>query len=522
MARVLTNNTFMSAARESSPGVAPTTGWFKVNRDTISDYGAQIETVVGRPISDVRGRTKGTVVNVTAAVGYAGDLTLDGFSRFAEGFFFCEYVNVEFDLKLSGAPPTATSGTDVFNISAASTSLGAKLVYNVSGAISLLWGKGYTNAANNGTHVLAADVAATDTTVQVASTLVTETPPTNASLLVHGVRVTSGDCTFTLSGSTATLVSAADIADWSTLGFKAGMTIHIGGIDTDGSVVNAFDDAGTDDVYGYARISSISGATLNLDKLDENLGATDTNTGVLDVLYGRMARDVLVTADATDNRYQELSWQFELGYPNLYPAAATGYEYVIGAQPDEITVNLPLQAKATFELAFTALNADDFTSTRKTGPSSAVDVLRSVLLNTSSDLVSITTDAVSAASGVCFKSLSLTIANALSPEYCLGVVGASFVNVGLFTFDIEGQLLFTDPDLPNAIKNNTTVTFGAILRNEDGAIAFDVPELTLGGGGKEYPVDQSVLINVTGASFTSSTFGHNAAVTIFAAVPTAA
>ena len=53
----------------------------------------------------------------------------------------------------------------------------------------------------------------------------------------------------------------------------------------------------------------------------------------------------------------------------------------------------------------------------------------------------------------------------------------------------------------NAIKNNTTVTFTAILANDDGALALDLPSMTFGGGDREYPVDQSVLVNITGETF---------------------
>ena len=90
---------------------------------------------------------------------------------------------------------------------------------------------------------------------------------------------------------------------------------------------------------------------------------------------------------------------------------------------------------------------------------------------------------------------------------------------GLFEANLEGQMLFTNKQIVNAIKNNTTVTFAAILRNDDGAFVIDIPEMSMGGGAREFPVDQSVLVNITGASFTSSLYGFDVGISFFAAVP---
>lgn len=510
MARVLTNNVSLQYAIESSIGVLPGSPLWKLTEpNNVSAYGASISTVARRPISRQRGRKKGTVTNLESAVEFDADLTMESMEDFAEGFVFAEFANTEFDLKASSGtvPPPAVDGgggNDSFTIDAASALLGGKIVYNASGAITLVYAKGYTNAANNGLHVLAADVTSTDTAVEVATgTLVAETPPTSASLQVAGVRVTDGDLTLTVSGSTATLVSSADISDWSTLGILPGQFILIGSPDGSGGAQNALQDSAEDDTYGYARVTSISGATLNLDKLDTNLGATASHSGdgVCDVLFGRFLRNVAVTADSDDERYLERTYQFEAVYPDLGGVGTDEYEYAVGNFANELTLNLPLTDKATATFGFIGTNADDITSTRKSGASSGIDPLRTTAINTSSDIVSLTTDVVSLVSDVCFKSLTVTIRNNVTPENCLGTLGASFVNAGLFEVNLEGQMLFTNKEIVNAIKNNTTTTFAAILSNDDGAFAIDLPSATFGGGDREYPVDASVLVNITGEAF---------------------
>ena len=508
MSRVLTNNVALSYAIEASIGVLPgSPEWELLEPNSISTYGPTISTVARRPISQQRGRKKGTVVNLESSVEFDADLTMDAFSDFAEGFVFSEFANTEFDLKSGTVPPPAVSGTDDFTISAASALLAGKVVFTALGARSLVYAKGYTNAANNGLHVLNADLAATDTVVQVGSTLVSETPGTNASLQVAGVRIGDSDLTLTVSGSTATLVSAADVADWAVLGIQVGQYILIGSPDGSGGAANALKAVASNDAFGYARVTSISGATLNLDKLGTALSASANNTGEgdCDILFGRFLRNVPVTANADDKRYLERSYQFEASYPDLGGSGVDEYEYAIGNFANEMSLNLPLTDKASVTFAFIGTNTEDITATRKTNAASAVAPLRTTAVNTSSDIVSLTTDVISLASDVCFKSLTLSILNNVSPENCLGTLGASFVNAGLFEINLEGQLLFTNKEIVNAVKANKTVTFAAILSNDDGAVAIDIPSLTFGGGDREYPVDQSVLVNLTGEAFNDPT-----------------
>ena len=61
--------------------------------------------------------------------------------------------------------------------------------------------------------------------------------------------------------------------------------------------------------------------------------------------------------------------------------------------------------------------------------------------------------------------------------------------------------MVTNKEITNAIKGNDTVTFAAVVANDDGGLALDLPSLTFGGGDREYPVDASVLVNITGETF---------------------
>ena len=515
MSRVLTNTVGLAYAIESSIGTLPgSPNWRTLEPNSIGTYGASITTVERTPISRQRGRKKGAVTDLESSAEWEADLTLDSFADFAEGFVFAEWANVEFDLtaeKLNGAALDTDTTSDTFDLASGDfdattngTELISKLTYSGSGAISLLHARGYANSANNGIHAISAVPAGSDTGIAVATNLTTETAPANAVVEVCGVRVTDGDLTLSApSGGVATLTSAADVSDWATLGVVAGMYIHIGSAAADGTVQNALSDAAEDDTFGYARVQSVASNVLTLDKLGTALDSTANNTsdGVADVLFGRFLRNVDIDADSNDNRYLERSYQFEVAYPDLGGVGTDQYEYAIGNFANELSLSLALTDKATASWGFIGTNSDDITSTRKTNAASALAPLRTTAINTSSDIAAISTDVVSSASDVCFKSLTFSLGNNVTPEKCLGTLGASFTNFGLFEVNLEGQMLFTSAAIVNAIKNNTTVTFSTVVRNDNGAIAIDIPSLTFGDGGREFPVGESVLVNISGLAF---------------------
>jgi len=519
MSRVSSNNCALRYVVETSLGVPATSGWKLTEPNGIGTFGSELSTVARRPISTKRGRRKGAVTGLTSAVDFEGDLTMASFEDFAEGFVFAEFANTEFTLRGTGSvvPPPAATGT-TFTVAAASALLAGKVQYSAAHA-TLLWAKGYTNAANNGLHVLTADLAAAGTTITVGgSSLVAETPPTNASLDVTGMRFAAGELNFVVTGSypTQTAVITFATVDPSTLGILPGQYIHVGSPNPSTfEPQNGFDPG----QIGYARVTAVTSTTISLDKMSATLDTTDaSNLGNVDILFGRFLRNVEVEADADDERYLERSFTFEVVYPDLGGVGTDEYEYAKGNFANELTINIPLEEKVTASWAFVGTDTDAITSSRRTGASGALTPIRTTAIGTSSN-IRLSTDVVG--DGACFKDLTLTIRNNMTPENCLGVLGASYVNAGLFEVALEGQMLFTDKAIVNAIRDNETVTFSAALEAAgDGAVVFDLPALTFGGGQREFPVDASVLVSITGESYTDETFGHDIGISLFPVIPT--
>jgi hypothetical protein len=488
MSIVKTNNISLAYTIESTLGVLPGSPvWKLLEPNDITTFGATITTVAREPIAKDRQRKKGTVTDLESAAEFEHDLTLESFIDFAEGFVFAEFTGVTV-----GAVSAVTAASDTYTV-AAGTALVAEM---------LIYARGFTNSANNGLYEV---VSSTATTIVVGNFLVDETPPDNALIEVAGVRGASDDFAITVTGTTAVLTYAGpvDLTDYITVG----QFVHIGGT-TAGRQFSAG--------LGYGRVTAVAAGSLTLDKLSSTL-ATDPGTGeTVDLLFGRFLRNVSVD----DAAFLQRSFQFEATYPDLGGVGTPEYEYSIGNLANTMAINLPLTDKATVTFGFVGTDTEPFTQTQKTGGADALLPLQTTAFNTSSDIGRLRiTEVDETGLTTCFKELTLTLGNQVTPEKCLGTLGAFEMNTGLFTVDLEAQILFTSSDVVAAIRNNTTVTMDFILTNDNGAMAIDIPAMTLGGGDKEFPVNESVLLNLTGQAFGDATLGTSIGISLFPIVP---
>lgn len=483
MARSLTNNLSLRYAIESSVGTLPGTPlWVDTQPNSIGAYGATITTVPRNPISNTRQQRKGSVTDLESSVEFEADLTKNSVLDFIEGFMFAQRANQDEIVRIQAGADydtLAATAADTFTHSALTSAIPAG---------TLVFARGFSNSANNG--LFEVDALSTTTTTELANTpgTVAETPATTtgATVEVCGFRFT--DLTWT---DATNQVGSAGV-DLTTLGLTLGQFIRVG------SDVNAFTNG---QVAG--RITAITAAAITLDKV-QNLGTGtlegggDEAASTVDLLYGPFVRNVGVE----DADYLERFYQFELRYADLDSVGVDEYEYAVGNLANELAVNLPGQDKATLGFSFLGTNSDDFTTVRKTNSANAVEPTKTAAFNTAASFSRLNLlDTSENSLATCFKSLTLTISNEGSLEKCLGTLGASFVNVGNFTLNFDAELLFTDSDVANAVKNNDTLTFDLLLENDDGAFALDVPSLTLGDGTKSFPVNESININVTATAF---------------------
>lgn len=521
MSRVLTNTTSFSVARESVVGTIPTSGWKLLEPNGVNQFGAEITTVARSPISNRRQRRKGTVTDLDSGFEYEADFTQDVFEDFIEAFLFANAANG--DLTFRGADVTSSG----FTVPALTASQGARLQFDAGGPISLMYSRGYLNAANNGLIPLTVDPVSTDTVLEFSGA-VAETAPTNAVAEVAGIRATAGDLALAVSSGIGTLssgnnsVTGSDQIDFTTLGLTLGQYVHVGGLTSANQFGSTAAGDGTRSL-GYARVIGIAAAALTLDKLTTLLvasdGTDDGSAGTLipvDLLFGKFIRNVPV--GSTD--YAEITHTAEAVFPNLDNPSGDKYRYSRGLYADTLALNLPLTDKATCTVGFIGLDTDNPTTTRATGASSARDPQKTGAFNTTSDFLRLRVTLVDETGLTTdFKNVTLTLANGVSPEKVLGVLGAQYINFSNFEVNLEGQVVFTNSEVIDAIRDNTTVTMDFGLKNDDGAIWFDIPAMTLGGGDNEFPVDESVLLNLTGEAFEDPTLSTSLGVSTFPVIP---
>jgi hypothetical protein len=508
MGRVITNGTTLSVAREASLGVLPgSPQWYELEPNGITAWGTTIAKEARSPISQARARRKGVVTDLDSTVEFEADLTLTHMRLFAESFLFARAV---------GGDSYLTSAATVtgYTVPALSAAQAGRLLYSGAGAgaVSLIYANGFVNETNNGLNPVTAAHAAAATEIKVAGN-VAEAVAADAlvEVMIAGVRGAAGDLEIDGDGN---LIST--VLDFTTLGLGVGQVIHVGGLD----VANQFFN---EENTGFARVRIIAANKLTLDKRDEDFVTDDgTDTGAgganlrIDILFGQFVRNVGVNhAD-----YREFSHQFELVSPNLMTAGATGYEYSLGNYANAWSITIPLRGKATNTMGFVgtdtlrpsevrALAAADAKAGGMTESfGSASDIAR--LRAQDVDEAGLTTD---------FKSATFTLTNNVSAEKVIAMLGAKYLNAGNIEVDVESQVLFTNPDMIERIRCNRTIGLDWILRNGNGGVAFDLPTGTLDGGGREFPANQSVLMNGAFMAHEENEHGYTLGVSFFPVLP---
>lgn len=492
MGRVLTNTVTLQVATESTLGTQPTSGWKTVEPTSIGKFGPSLTKLTRTPISKNRQHRKGALVDLDSTVEFELDLTYDHMKMFVEGLMFA----------------TAKGGTVALATAVTATdyTVPAGLVLPAG---TLVFARGFANAANNGLKVVLA--ASTATAIKVAGLVVEASPPAGATVEVAGIQGATADFKI-VSGN---LVSTA--LNWTT--DVVGSLLQVGQFIWIGDAAGATNSFATAADRGFARVTAKSATTLTLDKKSSTF-VDDTGTGKsINVLFGQFIRNVAV--DHAD--YLERTYHFELAYENLdVTPGADKYEYAKGNFANEVTFDFQVASKATMKCSFVGIDCTPPTTTRATGASTATPPVATTMYNTSADFMrlrvtkldetGITTDV---------KSMSLTVRNNVTPEKVLGTLGGKYINAGMFDVEAEAQVLFTSSDVIDAMRNNTSVTMEVGVRNDDGGFVFDIPAMTVEGGDKEFPVNQTVIIGMKSMAFQHPTLSTSLAISTFPYLPSA-
>jgi len=505
--KIDSNITGLAFAEEAVLGSLPgengnpgTPVWRSLAPNSYNDFGGEIVTVAPNPINPSRQRRKGVTTDLNASGGINQNLTFSSLTDIMQGVMFADVREKGYE------EPTGVTGA-VFEVASTTGFLVG----------SLIKGQDFTNAGNNALQVVTAVVA--DTSVACAATVVEASPPTRANIRVVGTEAGTADLDVDNTGTLPALTST--ILDFTTLGIVEGQWVFVGGDTASDRFVTAANN-------GFKRVRSIAATRLEFDKSDATM-VTETGTGLdIRIFFG----DVLRNESGSSIVRRSYNVERLLGAPDDASPAQIQSEVLVGAVPNEFTLNVPSADLLNADLTFVA--TDNAQRDGATGPkqTSVIAPFTAKEYNTSSDVNRIRLSAVSqvdAAPTALFAFVTeatISINNNVTPNKAVGVLGAFDVTAGTFTVSGNLTAYFSNVTAVAAVRNNTDITLDMGFVRDNQGLIFDFPLISLGDGRLSIEVDQPITLplatDMASGEDVAAALNHTMLVTYFNYLPTAA
>lgn len=471
--------------------------WHGLEPNSYNDFGGTITTQAREPISASRQREKGVVTDLEASGGFQQDLTIGNTWRLLQGFLFADARERATTMPLNGAPVALTAAAAVDKSVAAAAGLaGFKKGYIVQFG-------GFGKAENNVRRTVAADASATKVTFKEA--VLDETPP--AGYINHvGIKFDTSALNAVMNGKLFQLTGS----NLNTYGFVPGEWVFIGGDDPTSRFTNN---------TGFARISVVTPNAITFDKTDFAAQAEVGTNKSIEIYVGSIIRN-----EAEPSLIKRRSYQLEryLGKDKDGDMS----EYLVGAVPNEMTVNVSSADKVTVDMSFMALDSEqrDGKAGLKTGtrPISAPESA----FNTSSDVHRIKLAEVVDESAVkplyAFATeLSISVNNNVSASKAIGTLGAIDTTAGMFEVGGSMTAYFADISAVKAVRNNADITLDMVMLKRNSGMVWDIPLLTLGNGRLTVEKDQAIMLPLD-TNAVKGKFGYTLQIQRFSYLPNVA
>lgn len=455
--------------------------WRALEPNSYANFGGKVTTMSRAPIAANRQRKKGTITALDVSAGFNIDLTQSNLIRLLQGFFFADAHEKPATQPLNGTQVVVTGVTTGPNTFTAASGLG---VFKVGG---IVMGEGFTNPGNNSNFVLSAVAAGLLTTT--GATTAEASPPATARLRQVGFQAAASDITMAASAGAISLGST--VLDFTTLGLTLGEWIFVGG----DAVASAFATVPA----GYARVSAISAHTLNFSDTTFT-AATDAGTGkTIQLYFGTFIKN-----EDTPPLIKRRSYTLErsLGQDSVGSQA----EYISGAIPDGITINVPLADKINADLTFVGMDNSFNDGTVGLAAGTRVASAGEPAYNTSSDVYRMKMSIVDPTSldpaplfGY-LSDLKLQVANNVASTKAIGNLAAFDASAGDFEVSGSATAYFTTVEAVEAVRAYADVAINIISAQLNKGFVLDIPLLGMDGGDlnvvKDKPID--VALNITG------------------------
>lgn len=479
--KIDSNVTGLRYAEESSTiGTLPGSPvWYPLEPNGYNDFGGQITTVARNPINPSRQRKKGVTTDLDASGGFGQDLTQNNLTRLLQGFFFADRREKVTTLPLNASQVVIT------NVDGTGEDYEAAAGLDAFAAGDLVLASGFSDSANNGLKSVASAAAASLT---VNEDLVDETPTAAAYVQQVGFEFGSAEVDIDVSSQTyPRLVRASGTKDFTDFGLIPGEWIFIGG---DGAG-EAFATAANN---GFARVRAVAAAYIEFDKASSTM-VDETGTGLtIRIFFGHVIKN-----ESTPSLINRRSYQLErtLGEDSN----GTMSEYLVGAVPNELSLQIRQADKVTVDLSFVATNNEQRDGTTGVKSGTRPSLVDAPAFNTSSDFSRIKMHIINTSGNVnptalfaFLTELTLTINNNVSPNKAVAVLGAFDVTAGQFIVSGSVTAYFADIAAVQAVRNNSDVALDFALVKDNAGMVFDIPLIALGEGRLNVEQDQPITL----------------------------
>jgi hypothetical protein len=450
--------------------------WWPLEPNSYNDFGGNVTTIARNPISNDRQRKKGVIVDLDASGGFNTDLTYNNIQPLLQGFMFADFRAKP---EIGGYGSTA-----IASVSATDDSFNGTTIFGDLEVGDMVHASGFTNASNNGMHVIATQTANKITT---GSVLVTETAPTGAKLVKVGLQAGTGELDVVVSGDLPRITSSG--VDLTTLGLIPGEWIFVGGDSSTLRFTNAENN-------GFKRIKAVAAGYIEIDKSSTTMVAEANTTATVQVFIGRL----LINETGTNIVRRTYQLERTLGAPDTAQPLEVQSELITGAVPSELVINLATAEKLTIDLSFMAMDHELRSGATGVKAGARPDLVESDAYNTSNDIsrVKMTIlDAGEANPDALFAYITeatITVTNNVSANKVIGIIGASDMTAGNYAASGSLTAYFVDVAALQAIRDNASVTLDFILAKSNSGIVIDFPLITLGEGRATMEQDQPVTL----------------------------
>jgi phage tail protein X len=502
------NITGLSYAEETSLAVVSgTPTFYALEPNSYSDFGAKFTATAREVINASRQKLKGSVTNMEANAGFTCDMTQHNLKKLLQGFFFATMAETASNNPINGTQNPITGVT----ISTDTTFAAAAGLASVGVANRLVLMTGFNGALNNGLKVVKSGSAST---VVIGGALTVEAaPPTSATIKVVGQQGASADLTITVTSGIVAMVSTA--LDFTTLGLQVGQWIYVGG---DTSVTQFVNAANT----GYARIGAILAHSLTFDVVLFAAVADAGTAKTVQFFFG----DVLKNAPAGSIVRRTYTLERTLGNDGTGNQA----EYVLGAIPNELTINVAQASKVTTDLTFVGMNYQyntGATGLMASGTRTNVATLGEPAINTSTCVyttrlyvVNTTTSTVTNLFAY-LDNAKLTINNGVKGDDAIGVLGYIEGSAADFAVSATLTAYFASVAAIAAVVAYSSVAMNMIFAANNQGQIIDFPLLTLSNGMNKVEKNKPIQVDLT-AEGAMCPNGYTALMCFFEYLPTAA